>query len=194
MQLRPVEAQVAPRRVPAVVVSVVLVLAGMAVLWNAPRVPRYIGLHLLVALLWMIVGARRFPRVVTVTFLTAAVVNAFGWAYRWLDTVWMYDELAHTLVTFALTLPATMVLNQNQSLSARRVEMTFLFATIGIGLLGGFAWEVIEWISDHYVPDPGHMSLTDTIKDMTSNLLGATLAARLAHGLLLRDQFLRSRR
>lgn len=163
--------------------AVALALASLAI---QDRSLRFFALHLGVLAGWMLLLSRRFPRVVTLVLAAAALANSLGWAWRWLDDVWMYDQLVHALVTFALTLPAALLLLGNRTGPSRPLGLVCTFAVLGVGLSGGLVWELLEWAADHFVQPPGQMDLVDTLADLVADLLGALLSASVAVRLLRR--------
>jgi hypothetical protein len=148
----------------------------------------YFGLFGAVAILWLLAFARRFPPLVTVTFLLAGALDAFGWAFQWLDTVPLYDEGTHLAVTFALTVPATLALHRCAGSSGVSTRSTFAFATLGLGVLASVAWESVEWSYDHFLEVPGTMDLSDTMRDLLSGVAGAFLAIPTAWALMRRER------
>lgn len=103
-------------------------------------------------------------------------LNAFGWAFRWLDAIVLYDEAAH-LITSAGLVAVLPAFTPSARVALRRQPGVMWLFLVGLGAIIGIVWEVYEWTADHFVVPPGLMSIHDTITDLIADLLGAMAGA-----------------
>ena len=108
------------------------------------------------------------PRLFTLLFLVAGLVNAAGYALQlWQSPVW-FDETVHFYTSFAVMAGLGWLALARTRLFGRSVP--FLLAVTGLGLLLGILWEVFEWV----VGIIGARG--DTIVDLVMDTLGAVAA------------------
>lgn len=143
------------------------------------RAITYMARFLVFTLAFLLLVSRRVPAALTGVFTFSMLVNTPGWAWRWLDTVFLYDEAAHLLTTTAVTAPACLLLYRPLRRELRAHPFVFSLAIVTFGMANGVVWEIYEWISDHFVIPPGTMDITDTMDDLIADGLGALLAVPL---------------
>jgi uncharacterized membrane protein YjdF len=142
-----------------------------------PRAVIALFLHLAAALAVVLRFRRSAP--LTGLFVLAMGFNAFGWAWRWLDTVWRYDDVSHGFVTLTMTalVGSGLLRPLRAELLARRWLLALLL--VCVGLTGSVLWELFEWLCDHFVTPPGQMRIADTMSDLLFDLFGALLSVPL---------------
>jgi hypothetical protein len=159
----------------------VAALAGglaVAIAQRDPRAMLYLSLHLAGALGCVL--AWRRPNPLTAAFVFAMDFNGPGWAWHWLDVLWHYDKFAHVFVTLAVTPHLALFLLRPLRKELLAYRFILAVVVISLGASVNVLWETYEWICDHFVVPPGTMSLSDTMMDLVSDCVGATLSVPLA--------------
>jgi hypothetical protein len=120
---------------------------------------------------------RKLPNFFDLIFVSAALINAGGWAWDLYNKPGPYDEIAHFYTIFAITLATGYMLYSElmESFINHRVMFVVTIASLGIAL--GALWEVVEWLADFAIPKQIVSGLFDTITDIILDSAGATVAA-----------------
>lgn len=117
----------------------------------------------------------RLPNVFDVLVTLAALLNAGGFVFNWYREIPFYDNVAHTVSIFALTLAFFFLVYRDSLHSSRAAVMAVSVFTFGVTL--GTLWEMAEWTTGQAFDTNVIFGLDDAITDFFSNSIGALLAA-----------------
>lgn len=120
----------------------------------------------------------RLPNVFDVLVTLAALLNAVGFVFNWYGEVFLYDNVAHAVSIFALTLAYFFVVYRDSMDHSRTATMAVSVFTFGVTL--GTVWEMAEWTVGRLFDINVIFGLDDAITDFFSNSTGALLAALVA--------------
>jgi hypothetical protein len=122
----------------------------------------------------------RLPTLFDLLFVIAALVNAGGWAFKWYNTIGLYDEIAHGFTTFALTLACGYLAYRKMLTNFHDHRLLFVLTVASFGIAIGALWEIAEWVSDFFVASTVVESIDDIIDDLILDSLGAIIAGILS--------------
>lgn len=122
----------------------------------------------------------RLPTLFDLLFVIAALVNAAGWAFRWYNTIGLYDEIAHGFTTFALTLALGYLAYGRMLRSFQEQWLLFVLTIASFGIAIGALWEVAEWAADFVFASQVVESINDIMDDLIMDSIGAVLAGILS--------------
>lgn len=152
-------------------------------LWSAARAERraftYFGLFAALALLPCVLRQnggsllRGPPRALLVFGIS---MNAFGWGWRWLDRIPLYDKAAHLVTTAGMVAVLPVFLPEARRV-LRDAPRTFWMLLVGAGSTLGIIWETYEWGVDRYLLAQRTMSVGDTVTDLIADVAGAMFGA-----------------
>jgi len=127
---------------------------------------------LLIYSLWQVTWESRVPDLFDLLLVSAAVLNALGWAFNFFR-IGPYDDVAHGYTTFAITL----------SLGYLVAEKGWLYAAtiFCFGMAIGGLWEIVEWLFGAIG------NIHDTVVDLIMDAVGALAAGILAGWLVKRE-------
>lgn len=120
---------------------------------------------------------------------TAALLNAFGFAFDLYRAIPHYDDVAHAVTVFAVTL-AFFYLVYREPFGRDRAAVTAV-AVFTFGVTIGALWEILEWTAEVTFDHNIVFGEDDTATDLIANAVGALAAAGLA--LAIRDRHPRRR-
>lgn len=150
-----------------------LLLAGvvMGVLWSALS-DRWLDAAVLAGFAALGGGFMRLqdelPRLFTLLFLIAGLINVAGYAFDlWHSPVW-FDEVVHSYTSFAVMAAIGWLAIARTRLFGG--SLSFVAAVTGVGIILGLLWEVFEWA----IGIIG--TRLDTISDLALDSLGAVAA------------------
>lgn len=122
----------------------------------------------------------RLPTLFDLLFVIAALLNAGGWAFRWYNTIGLYDEVAHGFTTFALTLALGYLAYGRMLPSFQAQRLLFVLTIASFGIAIGALWEVAEWAADFLFASQVVESINDIMDDLIMDSIGAVLAGILS--------------
>ena len=114
----------------------------------------------------------RLPALFDLLFVTAALVNALGWALDLYTRVPGYDEVAHAFTMFAITLSFGFLAYHSVRAHFQTRGALYVLAIASFGLAVGALWEMVEWT---FIP-----RLRDPVADLYMDAIGALAAGLLA--------------
>lgn len=118
----------------------------------------------------------RLPRLLGLLLVAALVYDAAGWAWDLWARLGPYDEIAHAVTTFAITVTIGWFLYHPLRSRLRRRGALALLALTGLGLLVAGLWELGEaWGRGAGIGRP--TTAFDVASDLTASLVGAALGA-----------------
>jgi hypothetical protein len=120
----------------------------------------------------------RLPSVFDMLVALSALLNAFGFVFGLYRSVTLYDEVAHTITIFSLTLAFFFLFYRDAVPSARALAMTTAVFTFGVTI--GSLWETAEWTTGQVFGIEVVFGLSDAITDLMANSVGALAAALVA--------------
>ena len=106
----------------------------------------------------------------------AALLNAFGFAFNFYTSLWLYDEAAHAFTVFSLTLASFFLLYRGRV----RERGALATAVFTFGVAAGAFWELLEWTAGLVLGVRVNSGLDDAMTDLLANGAGALAAALLA--------------
>ena len=122
----------------------------------------------------------RLPTLFDLLFVVAALLNAGGWAFKWYNTIGLYDEVAHGFTTFAITLALGYLAYGRMLDSFHAQRLLFVLSIASFGIAIGAIWEVVEWAADFFVASEVVESINDIMDDLIMDSIGACLAGVLS--------------
>jgi len=122
----------------------------------------------------------RLPTLFDFLFVVAALLNAGGWAFKWYNTIGIYDELAHGFTPFAITLALGYLTYGRMLASFHQQRLLFVLTVASFGIAIGALWEVAEWAADFLVASEVVESIDDIMDDLIMDSIGAVLAGVLS--------------
>ena len=157
-------------------------LLGVAIVYVAFQ-QRWAGAVVLSVFLAMaivvIVRRSRLPTLFEALFVIAALVNAAGYTWNFFETLSWYDETAHLLTGFAVTLALGFLLYEELMEGFRAHRVMFVVTITGLGIALGTTWEVAEWLVEIVFEHDMLGDIRDTMTDLVLDAAGAFAAALL---------------
>lgn len=120
----------------------------------------------------------RLPNVFDALVALAAILNAFGFVFDLYRGVTLYDEVAHAITIFSITLAFFFLVYRDAVPGARRLAMATAVFTFGVTV--GSLWEIAEWSTGRVFDANVVFGLSDAITDLIANTVGALVAAIVA--------------
>lgn len=120
---------------------------------------------------------RSAPAVFNAVLVAAVTLNAVGWSWGLFQSVWGFDEIAHTVGTLAVTAVTAWYGYKPVHSALRRHGWVMLLAVFTLGAALGAWWEIIEWVGYQLFTRGKIQALDDKISDMVADSIGALLAA-----------------
>ncbi len=120
----------------------------------------------------------KLPNVFDALVALSALLNAFGFVFDLFDGPVLYDEAAHTLTIFALTLAFFFLFYRGAVPGGRALAMGTAVFTFGVTI--GSLWEIAEWTTGQVFSITVIFGLSDAITDLIANSVGALIAAFVA--------------
>lgn len=157
------------------------VFLGLALVWEliAADVIGTLSIALFIALSFAyLLREERLPSVFDILVALSALLNAFGFVFDLYRSVTLYDEVAHAVTIFSLTLAFFFLFYRNAVPSARALAMTTAVFTFGVTI--GSLWETAEWTTGQIFGIEVVFGLSDAITDLMANSAGALAAALVA--------------
>lgn len=118
------------------------------------------------------------PNLFDVLVATSALLNAFGFVFSLYKEIPFYDNVAHALTIFAVTLAFFYLIYRDSFDTTRGVVMATAVFTFGVTI--GALWEVMEWTAELVLDANVVFGLDDTMTDLITNTVGALAAALIA--------------
>jgi uncharacterized membrane protein YjdF len=115
----------------------------------------------------------------------AALLNAFGFTFDLWKKVPLYDNVAHAVTIFAVTLAFFYLVYREPFGYDRAKVMGVAVFTFGVTI--GALWEIVEWTAEVVLDKNVVFGEADTATDLVSNSLAALAAAALA--MAIRDRY-----
>ena len=111
----------------------------------------------------------RLPSLISFIVVTAALLNAGGWAWNWYQSFAWFDEFIHLFTASAVMSAIGYIARSRGWTSAAPGTGKFILWTAAVGFGLGIVWEVFESM---------FLNLTfwDTIVDLVMDTLGAAVA------------------
>ncbi len=142
-------------------------LALLAVLWlGAWTGALSLGIFFAASLAFLLMQDR-MPSLISLMVVTAAVINAFGWAWNLFHQYVWYDELIHTFTSFA-GMAALSYFAWSRGSFPQAGTTAFIVKTVMWGLGLGILWEVIEFFFLN-------IGWLDTLADLVLDTIGAAV-------------------
>lgn len=139
----------------------------MGVLWLEPWTGTVsLGVFFAASLAFLMMQDRK-PSLVSVMVVTAAVINAFGWAWNLFHQFVWYDELVHSFTGFA-GMTALNYIAWSCGSFPQAGTTAFIVKAVVWGLGLGIPWEVIEFFVLN-------ISWLDTLIDLVLDTVGAAI-------------------
>jgi hypothetical protein len=107
----------------------------------------------------------------------ALALNALAY-YAALFRVSRFDLVVHAVTAAALTL--LLAAHMRSVLPGVWRPASYIAVLVAMGVALGAAWEVGEWVYDHFTAANTIRGKTDTMTDLVADAVGAMLAAMLA--------------
>jgi VanZ family protein len=117
----------------------------------------------------------RLPNVFDALVALSAVLNAFGFVFDLYRGITLYDEVAHAVTIFSLTLAFFFLFYRDALPAERALAMTTAVFTFGVTI--GSLWEIAEWTTGQVFGIQVVFGLSDAITDLIANSFGALAAA-----------------
>jgi hypothetical protein len=122
----------------------------------------------------------RLPNLFDLLFAFSALLNAFGFVFDLYRGVVLYDEVAHAVTIFSLTLAFFFLFYRDAVPHLRTLAMVTAVFTFGVTV--GSLWEISEWTTGQLFDANVVFGLSDAITDLIANSVGALVAAFVALG------------
>jgi hypothetical protein len=120
----------------------------------------------------------KLPNVFDALVALSSLLNAFGFVFDLFDGPVLYDEVAHTVTIFSLTLAFFFLVYRGAVPSGRALAMGTAVFTFGV--TAGSLWEIAEWTTGQVFGITVVFGLSDAITDLIANSVGALAAAFVA--------------
>jgi hypothetical protein len=115
------------------------------------------------------------------------LASAAGSIFNLYAMLWWFDEALHFFLPFAVTLVLGLYA-YGALVTGRRHEVLLALTIAGLGLALGTLWELVEWIYDAFAAGNSIKDKTDTMIDLTANLVGGVAAGILSLIMLRRGR------
>lgn len=123
---------------------------------------------------------RRLPNLFDLLFVATTMLNAAGYVWNLFTRLAFYDEFAHGLTAFSLSLALGFLLYGSVVASFRHHRPLFVVVIASLGISAGALWEIFEFATNM------RSGLGDTIWDLIYDSLGAIAGGLVALALLPR--------
>ncbi len=117
----------------------------------------------------------KLPNVFDMLVALSALLNAFGFVFDLYRGIPLYDEVAHAVTVFSLSLASLYLFYRDAIDPARRLAMATAIFTLGV--TAGSLWEIAEWTTGYIFEANVVFGLSDAITDLIANSTGALVAA-----------------
>ena len=157
------------------------VFLGLALVWELidADVIGALSIALFIALSFAyLLRNERLPNLFDMLVALSALLNAFGFVFDLYRSVPLYDEVAHAITIFSLTLAFFFVFYRDAVPTARALAMATAVFTFGVTI--GSLWEIAEWTTGQIFDIEVVFGLSDAITDLMANSVGALAAALVA--------------
>lgn len=124
--------------------------------------------------------AERLPNLLDALVALAALLSTLGFVFDFYARIPLYDEVAHAITIFALTLGGYYLVYRGD---APRRSWVLGLAVLTFGIALGTVWEIAEWLAGRLLDTAVIYGLGDAVTDLMANSLGALVAAFAALGL-----------
>lgn len=121
--------------------------------------------------------SEHLPNAFDVLVALSALLNALGFVLDYYQRLRLYDEAAHAVTVFAVTLAFFYLVYRDEA-PRRRWVMAVAVFTFGVAL--GSLWEIAEWVTGRILGTAVVYGLDDAVTDLISNSVGALVAALVA--------------
>jgi len=122
---------------------------------------------------------KNFPaRIIVALILLLAIVNAAAFYWKLYFFIWWFDIPMHFLGGLWIGL-ASLAAYYGAPHPRRKDTGTFFVVTLSVAvvMIIGLAWELFELSSQTFIERATVHDLTDTLSDLTNDLIGALVAA-----------------
>lgn len=120
----------------------------------------------------------RLPNVFDALVALSALLNAFGFVFDIYRGIPLYDEFAHAVTVFSLSLASFYLFYRDAIPSRQKLAMATSVFTLGV--TAGSLWEVAEWTTGYVFAINVVFGLGDAMTDLVANSVGALVAAFVA--------------
>ncbi len=115
------------------------------------------------------------PNLFDLLVALSALLNAFGFVFDLYRVVPLYDEVAHGVTVFSLSLASFYLFYAEEIPPARTLAMATAVFTLGV--TAGSLWEISEWTTGYVFSANVVFGLGDAMTDLIANSVGALAAA-----------------
>ncbi len=120
----------------------------------------------------------RLPTAFDALVVVAAVLNALGFVFNFYKRIVAYDNVAHAVTIFAITLAFFFLVYRDTLTGTGRLPMATAVFTFGVTV--GALWEIAEWTTGQIFDIRVIFGLKDAITDLITNSVAALVAAGVA--------------
>lgn len=120
----------------------------------------------------------RLPTAFDALVVVAAVLNALGFVFNFYKRIVAYDNVAHAVTIFAITLAFFFLVYRDTLTGTGRLPMATVVFTFGVTV--GALWEIAEWTTGQIFDIRVIFGLKDAITDLITNSVAALVAAGVA--------------
>jgi hypothetical protein len=157
---------------------VIRIVLALALVWEFltldPVGVLSMGLFIILSFAYLL-REEKLPNVFDALVALSALMNTFGFVFDLFDGPVLYDEVAHTVTIFSLSLAFFYLFYGNVVPRERALATATAVFTLGVTL--GSLWEIAEWTTGQVFSITVIFSLSDAITDLIANSVGALLAA-----------------
>jgi VanZ family protein len=157
------------------------VLLGLALVWELitwdPVGALSTALFIALSFVYLL-REQRLPNLFDLLVALSALLNAFGFVFDLYRGIPLYDEVAHAVTVFSLSLASFYLFYRDAIPSGQKLAMGTSVFTLGV--TGGSLWEVAEWTTGYVFGINVVFGLGDAMSDLVANSMGALLAAFVA--------------
>lgn len=118
------------------------------------------------------------PNLFDLLVALSALLNAFGFVFDLYRGIPLYDEVAHAVTVFSLTLASFYLFYRDAVPGGRAIALGTAVFTFGV--TAGSLWEIAEWTTGRVFDIEVVFGLSDAITDLIANSFGALVAAFVA--------------
>lgn len=108
-------------------------------------------------------------------FAMAVLASAASSIFNLYAKFWWFDEALHGYFSFAAALVLALYAYGTLLTGRRRHEVLLVLTVAGLGLALGTLWEMVEWVYDLATPSNTILNKTDTMIDLTLDLIGGVI-------------------
>ncbi len=161
------------------------IVLGLALVWELiawdPVGALAIALFIALSFVYLL-REERLPNLFDLLVALSALLNAFGFVFDLYRAVPLYDEVAHAITVFALSLASFYLFYRDEIPPGRALALGTAVFTLGV--TAGSLWEVAEWTTGYVFAANVVFGLGDAMTDLVANSVGALAAAAVAVGIL----------